>query len=67
MNGNTSDRAKVEEHIWGHGKSVSGLSSSENNMSDERKKIIHQALHNLTLQTFELLPDIKGTCWLRSL
>ena len=35
---------ETEEHVWGHGKAVSGFSSSENNMSDERKEIIRQAL-----------------------
>ena len=42
MNDNLS--TETDEHVWGHGKSVAGFSSSENNMSDERKEIIRQAL-----------------------
>ncbi len=44
MNDETLNRAKVDEHIWGHGKSVSNFTSSENSMSDERKEIIRKAL-----------------------
>jgi len=44
MNDNLSDKTETEEHIWTHGKSVSSFTSSENNMSDERKEIIRQAL-----------------------
>ena len=44
MNDDSSNEAESEEHIWTHGKSVSGLTSSENDMSDERKEIIRQAL-----------------------
>ena len=36
--------SKAEEHIWSHGKSVSQFTSSENNMSNERKEIIRKAL-----------------------
>jgi len=38
------DETVVEDHVWTHGKSISKLASSENNMSDERKEMIRQAL-----------------------
>ncbi|TET88950.1 MAG: hypothetical protein E3J96_02085 [Sulfurovum sp.] len=44
MNDKPLDETESEEHIWTHGKSVSKLASSENNMNDERKEIIRQAL-----------------------
>lgn len=44
MNDKPSDETESEEYIWTHGKSVSKLASSENNMNDERKEIIRQAL-----------------------
>ena len=44
MNDKPSDETKSKDHIWTHGKSVSKLTSSENNMNDERKEIIRQAL-----------------------
>jgi len=46
MNDNPSDEneSESEEHIWTHGKSISHLPSSNNNMDDERKEIIRQAL-----------------------
>jgi len=44
MNDKPSDETKSKDHIWTHGKSVSKLTSSENNMNDERKEIIRHAL-----------------------
>jgi hypothetical protein len=44
MDNNTPNKAKVDEHIWSHGKSASQFTSSRNDMSDERKEIIRQAL-----------------------
>ena len=38
------NESKSEEHVWTHGKSVSRFPSSDNNMNDERKEIIRQAL-----------------------
>jgi len=43
MNYNSSNN-KSKEHIWANGKSVSQFTSSRNDMSDERKEIIRQAL-----------------------
>ena len=55
MNDNPSDETEneSEEHIWTHGKSISRLPSSDNNMNDERKEIIRQALE------FEII-DIRS-------
>ncbi len=44
MNDKPSDETESEEHIWSHGKSVSNFPSSDNDMNDERKEIIRQAL-----------------------
>ena len=44
MNDKASDETESEEHIWAHGKSISNFPSSNNNMNDERKEIIRQAL-----------------------
>ena len=44
MNNKPSDETESEEHIWSHGKSVSNFPSSDNDMNDERKEIIRQAL-----------------------
>jgi len=44
MNDDSSNKAESEEHIWSHGKSVSNFPTSENDMSNERKEIIRQAL-----------------------
>jgi len=46
MNDNPSNEteSESEEHVWTHGKSISRLPSSDNNMNDERKEIIRQAL-----------------------
>ena len=44
MNDDSLNKAESEEHIWAHGKSVSNFTSSENDMSNERKEIIRQAL-----------------------
>ncbi len=44
MNDKPSDETESEEHIWTHRKSVSRFPSSDNNMNDERKEIIRQAL-----------------------
>ncbi len=44
MNDKSSDEAESEEYVWTHRKPASSLPSSDNNMNDERKEIIRQAL-----------------------
>ena len=44
MNDKSSDENQIEEHVWTHGKAVSHLTSSDNSMSDKRKKVIKHAL-----------------------
>ena len=44
MNDKSSDENEIEEHVWTHGKAVSHLTSSDNSMSDKRKKVIKHAL-----------------------
>jgi len=44
MNDNSSDKTETEDHIWTQGKAVSSRTSSEGDMSDQRKDIIRQAL-----------------------
>lgn len=44
MNDGSSDENQIEDHVWTHGKAVSHLTSSDNSMSDQRKKMIKHAL-----------------------
>ena len=44
MNNGSSDENQKDDHVWTHGKAVSHLTSSDNSMSDQRKKMIKHAL-----------------------
>jgi hypothetical protein len=44
MDNGSSNKDQVEDHVWTHGKAVSHLTSSDNSMSDQRKKLIKHAL-----------------------
>jgi len=44
MNDGSSEENQKDDHVWTHGKAVSHLTSSDNSMSDMRKKMIKHAL-----------------------
>ena len=44
MNNGSSEENQKDDHVWTHGKAVSHLTSSDNSMSEQRKKMIKHAL-----------------------
>ena len=44
MNNGSSEENQKDDHVWTHRKAVSCLTSSNDSMSDKRKKMIKHAL-----------------------
>ena len=44
MNDRSSEENQKDDHVWTHGKAVSHLTSSDNSMNENRKKMIKHAL-----------------------